>query len=202
MKLSKVCQSWPRKNSSLRCPKTCSVAAFSRPAIARRGLAHPSPGGQTNAVLDQPLLGVVPGSPRGLPRIRGGRLARHGLREAIWRHITAGLRPIERAIRTGDKCFSNPTVIASRSSTLGVRRQLITPPLQHHNHIRPGLLRTLLSQRTGEQTQTSPPRSQRRCLRARRVPQNPPRLPHPRSSIQSTRCRHRLRSPTLPTGKS
>ena len=35
MKLSKVCQSWPRKNSSLRCPKTCSVAAMSSAVMTR-----------------------------------------------------------------------------------------------------------------------------------------------------------------------
>ena len=39
---------------------------------------------------------------------------------AIWRHSTEGLRPIERAIHTGDKPSSNPTTIAARSQTLSI----------------------------------------------------------------------------------
>ena len=42
------------------------------------------------------------------------------------RHTTEGLGPIERAIHTWDKPASNPTIIAARSSTLSVRRQLTT----------------------------------------------------------------------------
>ena len=47
---------------------------------------------------------------------------------AISRHTTEGLRPIERAIHTWDKPASNPTIIAARSSTLSIRRQLIISP--------------------------------------------------------------------------
>ena len=46
----------------------------------------------------------------------------------ISRHTTEGLRPIERAIRTWDKPASNPTIIAARSSTLSIRRQLTISP--------------------------------------------------------------------------
>ena len=44
------------------------------------------------------------------------------------RDTTEGLRPIKRAIRTWDKPASNPTIIAARSSTLSIRRQLTTSP--------------------------------------------------------------------------
>ena len=47
---------------------------------------------------------------------------------AISRHTTEGLGPIERAIRTWDNPASNPTIIAARSSTLSIRRQLTISP--------------------------------------------------------------------------
>ena len=47
---------------------------------------------------------------------------------AISRHTTEGLHPIERAIRTWDMPASIPTIIAARSSTLSIRRQLTISP--------------------------------------------------------------------------
>lgn len=47
---------------------------------------------------------------------------------AISRHTAEGLRPIKRAIHTWDKPASNPTIIATRSSTLSIRRQLTISP--------------------------------------------------------------------------
>ena len=47
---------------------------------------------------------------------------------AISRHTTEGPRPIEQAIHTWDKPASNPAIIAARSSTLNIRRQLTTNP--------------------------------------------------------------------------
>ena len=47
---------------------------------------------------------------------------------AISRHTTEGLGPIGRAVRTWDKPASNPTIIAARSSTLSIRRQLTISP--------------------------------------------------------------------------
>ena len=43
-------------------------------------------------------------------------------------HTTEGLGSIERAIHTWDKAASNPTIIAARSSTLSIRRQLTISP--------------------------------------------------------------------------
>ena len=48
--------------------------------------------------------------------------------QAISRHTTEGLDPIERVICTWDKPASNPTIIAARSSTLSIRRQLTISP--------------------------------------------------------------------------
>ena len=47
---------------------------------------------------------------------------------AISRHTTEGLRPIKWAIRVLDKPTSTPAMIAARSSTPSIRRQLTTSP--------------------------------------------------------------------------
>ena len=57
LKLSKVCQSWPQKNSSLRCPKTCSVAPLSM-QLPVRDMLWMKPLNETNQQVASYLQGA------------------------------------------------------------------------------------------------------------------------------------------------
>ena len=78
--------------------------------------------------VQEPLLGAAPGHLRRSPGILARYVPSGPRWRAISRYTTEGPRPIEQAIHTWDKPASNPTIIAARSSTLNIRRQLTTNP--------------------------------------------------------------------------
>ena len=84
--------------------------------------------GKNLVAVQEPLLGAAPGHLRRSPGVLGPIRPIRTAVAAISRHTTEGLRPIKRAIHTWDKPASNPTIIAARSSTLNIRRQLTTSP--------------------------------------------------------------------------